>query len=378
MKQKKTLIYFIIAIVLLLIFVIIEKPFSGKMGENIGDELKLKKAKVFEKVTEKDTARIFVSINDAKTTFSLYQVEGKWAVNKKGTARADSYKMSEVWNNLSKAKEAEIISSNPENFIKFNVGENAAIVTFYDKQDKEIEKIIIGKPTPDYQSTFIRKFGKNEVLKIPAALSHLFSFSQGTNDWRDRKMISQSSENVSSLIIESPKEKTRIEKLSDGEWETFEPARKPAAKNLVDSVARIFSTLYATGFEDNENNKPLKEFSLDPPVWKITTTLKDGSSTPTLSIGKKKGDDEYYAMVKGDSQIYLLRSYQVDQICKDSDSFVPSPTPKPSPTVKPEKKDAKKSSDKKEEAKEVKKEEKPKSQPKSDKEKSEPKSEEDK
>lgn len=341
MKSKQTLIYLIIAIALIAGVLVLENPFKSKTEDSLDKSTKLMKVEVFKKATQEKTHKLFIQGKDGATTVTLYKVKGEWYVNEKGTAKADSMKMQSLWEAAKKVTEGEVVSENAENFIKFNVQDGSPRVKFYDEGGKILEDIIIGKMSADFQSTFVRKPDSKKVLIIPAQLAYAFGNVGSVNDWRNKMVLKLNWQNVNSARIKGPKDTTRIEKLSNGDWEIMEPARKPASKPLAEGIARGLSYLNAAGFEDNEKQKPLKDFGLDPAEWTITVTVNDGSTTPTVKIGAKKPEGEYYAQVEGDPQIYLLREYNIKSLCRNSEELVPTPTPPPTPPASAENKDAK-------------------------------------
>jgi len=351
MKSKSTLIYLLSAIILLAILLLFENPFS-KTEEKIKDELKVKKVKVLDKVSEADTSKIFISRDDGRTTATLYQVNNNWYINEEGTYAAEKITLRTIWESLSKIKQGEVVSTNPQNYERFNLGKNATNVTFYDKGGKVADEIIIGKNGPDYQSSYIRRPNKDAVLKVPGMLTYIFSRG-GPNAWREREMIKQDINNVTTLNITGPDTKTKIVKLADESWEVFEPKKISAMKEKIESAVRGFSNLRAVDFEDNLNKKPLSEFGLNPPVWTISTYLKDHSSTPTLFIGKSESQDRYYAKVKDKNQLFLINKFNFNQFCQKYDYYLPTPTPLPAPTPKPSSKaESKEEKGKKKEEKE--------------------------
>lgn len=329
MKENKTLGYLIVAVVLVLILILVEKPFGKKVSDQISEEAKIKKIKVLPGVTEKETSKLFISADDKHSSVTLYNVNGTWAVNEKGTAKADPAKMKELWDGFEKNKEAEIVSETPESLEKFNLGKMGTYLTFYDKAGKVSGELVVGRPGNDYMTAFARLPKSNQALLLPFKAAYYFAYAKFPDDWRDKIIISAKHDNIASIVTVGPKGKTRVERLSDGEWEILEPSKQPASKTICDNYARVISAVYASKFEDNDANKPLSEFGLNPPEWSITLNMKDHSTTPTLEVGKQGQTDEYYAKLKGNDQVFILRGYQYTQFCKDFSGLVPTPTPKP-------------------------------------------------
>ncbi|MBT3182270.1 MAG: DUF4340 domain-containing protein [Deltaproteobacteria bacterium] len=80
-----------------------------------------------------------------------------------------------------------LVSTNPEKRHIYQVGPTGLHVIAFDKSDEIVLNVIIGKGGPDFMSTYVRPFDKNEVYLVNRNLTGIFS--PRSSDWLKREHI---------------------------------------------------------------------------------------------------------------------------------------------------------------------------------------------
>jgi hypothetical protein len=340
MKPRNALIIFIIAIALVILLLIFENPFSGRQmtpSEGTGIE----KVEIFQGVTADNCAKIEISRFDGRTTASLSKMDGVWYTNAENGHVADAKVVEAVFNALTGVGEGEVVSRNPENQPKFGVDKMLGThAKFYDSAGNLLEDVFVGRSrSRDFMSSYVRKDGSNEVLKVSAMLPYLFERG-GQEAWREHTIFDFDPGQIVAINIESAKDRYNLLKYASGEWELIEPKKLPAERTVAEQVSRVLARLRAIGFEDNEENKPLSEFDLHIPRFIVTASLQDYSTTPVLYIGKEDSEREgrFFAKRPDREQIYLISKYQAEAFTTKPSEFLKEPEAKREPVEKPEEK----------------------------------------
>ena len=340
MKGKTVYLIAALAAVLVLIVLVLEKPFTQRSGEETTprDLEAIKRLPVFDKVSAKDSFKIQIFNLDDKTSVTLTQIQDVWAVNPERKYPVAKNNITRLFDTLKDVKDGEVVSRNPQNHMKFEVHEeHATRVKFYGKNDELQEDLFVGKTGMNYMapSTYARKAGSDEVLLVNGFMSGVFPSTE--ERWRERTMIDVDREQISEFIIRQPEQpEIKIARLASEDWTCLEPksflVRSDVGRRMINSFAR----LQAASFISDYPQKPLEDYGLGKDAIAVTAILRDHSTTPTLHIGKESEEKrtQWYARAEGQDTVYLISKYARDSVVKNLEELEPTPTPTPSPTEK--------------------------------------------
>jgi hypothetical protein len=325
MKSRNALLLLGVAIVLVVAFLVIEKPLSEKPSSLPSGEAEITRVPIFQNVSADACTRIDISQFDGRTTATLLKADDTWFVDRERKREADTRTLTQLFQAISNIKEGEVVSHNPANHPRFQVDPlTGTRATFRDTHDNVLADVVIGKMASDFGSTYVRKANSDDVLKVSGMLTHLVS-RRGPDAWRDHMICDFSPETITAFVLKGANETIRLKKFADGTWQIVSPVVQTADAAAAGRFVGSFARLRAASFEDNEEEKPLKQFGLDPPQFSVQASLQDYSSTPTLLIGneKEKPKGQFYAKREAKNQIYLIPSFQLDMLRKSVADFLP-------------------------------------------------------
>ena len=295
-------------------------------------------------------------------------------------------------------KKGKPVSSNPENFPKYEAGEDKGVtVKLFDTFGKQLGAIIIGKASShEFDSTYSRLPGIDKVLMAHTASEQMgISFmtqveirpekkinhknwaeQQVTNYYegylRKIELITPESKIVFNRIkeeIEVPPsgedigdtEAPRSEVEAKWKWIVTEPEEFEPTKESIKMLQRFVSRIYAA---DIVGGKDIAEYGLDNPQRKIVFDVLDKQWTPDVGMeiepaepvgiktvevlfGNKaeereieqeraRGKENYYMKRSDGREIFIASDYTTDSIFKNIDDFKPKPEQqKPQPAPPP-------------------------------------------
>jgi|GEM_PF-545954 len=338
MKGKTIYIIAAIAAFLVILVFVTEKPFKQPVSEDTTpDSLQtIKSIPVFDKIfSEDDCGKIQIFQGDDKTSATLVRLKGNWFVNPDRMYPAAKSNTERIFSTLKEISEGEVISNNPKNHIKFQVNEQTSTrVKFYDKNDALLEDVFVGKTGMNYMSpsSYVRKSGSDEVLMVKGYMMGLFPTME--ESWRERTIFDFDQENITGFTIDEPgKPPVKIARLASDDWTCLAPETFPVQKDVGRRMANSFARLRASAFVDDFPQKPFDEYGLGGGALKISASLKDYSSTPTLYIGDETEAKrtQWYVRAENQDTVYLIYKYTKDSIYKSLDQLHPTPKPTPTP-----------------------------------------------
>jgi hypothetical protein len=133
------------------------------------------------------------------------------------------------------------------------------------------------------------------VLVVLGAYVYFFELSKDAKGKSD-KLFNLKSEDVAGIALAYPRQEIQLQRDASGRWKITQPLQAPADDA---AVAGIVAALSAAEIKRTLETKPgaedLKNFGLSPPAAKVSVTLKNGLTLPTLNVGAKTplGDSAY-------------------------------------------------------------------------------------
>lgn len=206
--------------------------------------------------------KIFIADRDgAKTT--LERKDGFWLYNGKYTARPNA-----IDNVLDAIRRVEIQYKPPTAAVKnmiTSLATEGIKVEIYNKKNQLLKSYYIGGATADELGTYMIMDGAEQpyVASIPGWVGNLrFRFNLTGDDWRDKTVFGEKTENIESVSIEYPKNRNKSFRLArEGNsykitpfYDVTPPIKRPYKEGSVERYLEGFRSLGAEAFE-NENPK---------------------------------------------------------------------------------------------------------------------------
>jgi hypothetical protein len=166
---------------------------------------------------------------------------------------------------------------------------------------KSVAEFLVGRPGPDYMSTYIRPVSGDKVYLVPAYLRS--TVDRGPETWRNRTVLELDQAKIASYTTRNARETVTIEKGKDGVWNITAPTPGPARPEVVSMVLRSLAALRSSGFADSTVTSA--STGLDADTTAVTVKLEDGTSH-TVHVGAMTSSNWSYTRKDGDPVIYLV------------------------------------------------------------------------
>ncbi|MBK6933248.1 MAG: DUF4340 domain-containing protein [Saprospirales bacterium] len=229
--------------------------------------------------------KIFLADRTGRTV-TLERQAGNWQYNGRFKARATAVQtLLETIKNVSvlyippKAAEPAMIKSLAAEGIKVEVyGENGRLLRSY----------YVGGVTNDERGTFMIMEGAEQpyAVHVPSFIGQLrVRYMMGDDNWRDRTVFAEKPEEIQSISVEYPQQKSasfRLEKVDKAAY-TIKPffsttpvSRLPQRKGIAEAYLLRFENLGAEGFE---TSNPARDSVTALVPFAIVTLVKTDSTT---------------------------------------------------------------------------------------------------
>lgn len=262
----KRLMFAIIALVLIVVIWQFQKSHekSRISGKNIDSFLELNAEDING-----------LKITNAIDTFNLKLQEDGWYLMEDYPLPVDTIVINSVINASCSLSVTNIASENPERQLDFNVDDSSGIHVYFYNNEEILNEIIIGKPTPDYQHTYVRKPSENLVYIAKKPVT--FTYGRHRLQWLDKTILAIDTTMVSRITFNNNGNEFRIEK-QDSLWML---SKKPFSKTVeanpgeIKVVMDLIKNLRGAGFPHADDSTKTDFDTIDR---NITIDLSDGQS----------------------------------------------------------------------------------------------------
>jgi len=250
----------------------------------------------------------------------LEKKDGKWVVASEGGFPAEPKSVTDIIDKLPKFHADEVISDNPSNRALFQVDTTGAEV-WVNQQGKEIGHFFVGKPGPDFLSTYVRPASSDRVLLVQEYLPHLFEKS---DTWRERTLFKINQEDIRRYEYTSPSRGTlAVAKDDAGVWHMEAPDTGRVEAGKLSSALRAFANAKASGFADTVTAAAA---GLDSDTTRISATLADGSAC-VLQVGRQTTGNQMLVRKQGADNVVTFPRGGINTMMPRKEVLLPAPAP---------------------------------------------------
>lgn len=231
-----------------------------------------------------EITKIFIANRDGSSA-TLERKDGHWLYNGKYPARPTAIQtLLETINRVNvlyippKVAEPAMVKSLATEGIK---------VEIYGKDNRLMKSYYVGGVTNDERGTFMIMDGAEQpyVVHVPSFIGQLrVRYMTGDDNWRDRTVFAEKPEEIQSIAIEYPQQKSesfRLEKVGKATYEvkpffsTTPVSKVPQRKGLAEAYLLQFEQLGAEGFE---TTNPVRDSVTALVPFAIVTLVKTDST----------------------------------------------------------------------------------------------------
>jgi hypothetical protein len=182
-----------------------------------------------------------VAIAGVEKTAVLAESEDVWNVLSEDSLPAEAGTVEDLLSRVTAFSRKDIISSNPEKRALYKVDSTGVFVSIMDAQGDTLVGFVVGKPGPDYQSTYIRDMGSGDVVLAPGYLRAVFD--RGARTWQDRTVFALAPDTIEEVKIGRSGESFTLLRNAAGEWHISEPESSACDKSRVERLVRTLAYL---------------------------------------------------------------------------------------------------------------------------------------
>jgi hypothetical protein len=262
-----------------------------------------------------------IEVSGAEGAVQLVRGDKGWSVLLGGSPYpASEERVKSFFDSLTGLQRTRVVSTSPDSWKSFDVAEEARTrIRLLDASDKPLVNLLVGRAEEAERGSFVRLEGTNEVLLTNKSLG--FYLEAQPNYWSYLKFFGDelSGDKVMRISVRADLAfadgssrrlaYTLIQKEAAGrKWQVVEPAADRAMALDNKEVDRMATTL--AGFEGSEFVPGSVDSGLGSPAAEILFSTVDNKDYRIL-IGKRSGQDQYYAKVDGGSYVYLAPEWRV-------------------------------------------------------------------
>lgn len=304
MKTKNNLKLFLILIVLAFIFFIpMIKNFINSKSLKKGEEINF-----FPDLKSSDISKI--EIKDLSSNVVLIKKGKKWIVEDYDYEANKDY-INEILDSIPVLSTKNLVSTNPKKFNIFQVDDKSGIkVGIYGSQDKKYE-FIIGKIGPDYQTSYCRKLGENNVYLIEKNIRLVFD-KGNSEGWLNKTILKFEEDKLKEIKLKYEDEEIFLARDATGKWKYPEDDKiklnEDAIKNIVNSLSSLTFANLEKGISD-------EEAGLSEPK-KICSLLFSDARRVNIYLGNQKDDNLFYCKIDDKKEIFSIYKWTAENIFK--------------------------------------------------------------
>ena len=293
MTRNTWILIGVLAALIVAVYFVMQRPGESSSSESSGVML-----------VDFDSAAVDkIEIHSPNGTAVIEREGGVWMLTAPVHYRADD---AIVGTTLSSGKRMELkglISSNPEKRNLFQVDSAGTLVRIYEHGTAKTA-FWIGKPSPSYTETYVRRDGSNDVYLASGMFSS--TFSRRANDWRDKTILKTDQDAISGVTLRFGDTTVALAR-QDSIWKVDDDVAK---NDAVKSFTGALANFQADDFVDSA-------VATLPP---LTVQIEVGGTQ--VRLYKEASGDKFYVHTSATPQLFEVYNWRAMQLLKRKKDFM--------------------------------------------------------
>ncbi|NIN00028.1 MAG: DUF4340 domain-containing protein [candidate division Zixibacteria bacterium] len=255
---------------------------------------------------------------DTKMVFQ--KIGQQWYIVEPDSYRADNKAIGQLVSLASHLTVGEIISSNPEKQILFQVDSLTGTGLDFFSGDRQLASVVVGKMSDDYMHAYLRKTGSEDVYLAKGFFSSITQ--QRVDHWRDRQILAFDPGLVTEVEFTQGKDKFKLTR-EDTVWQLSAPPYRETATADHEKTEDYIRTLA----EIRSDKFPLKNeivgMRFENPELVIKLTFADGHEEKLLATKASGEGNRYFVKTDQSESVFVLFEYNYKRLAKKLEDFQP-------------------------------------------------------
>jgi hypothetical protein len=235
-------------------------------------------------------------------------VDGSWGLIEPIVFPANRVNVTTLVQKLEKIESENVISESQDKQATFLVDDaTGIIVTAYQGADQKAQ-FYVGKVATDFNHTYVRMAGSNEIEFALGNLNTTFWRTQ--DEWRDKTIVDVEQASLARVLLAKGETNYSLVLKDGGTW-GVEGQDAILDQDKVKARLTTVTKMNAVGFVDDVTGAGIADLNFDAPAAKVEITLTDGTSA-AVNIMEKDGT--YYVRITGTDQVFKISSYIFEQV----------------------------------------------------------------
>jgi len=174
--------------------------------------------------------------------------------------------------------------------------------------------LLIGKENTKDKKVYVKLQGKKQIFLIRK--SSMRMLEKKVLNFRNKTVLSVNPDDVTELTIRHPNGVTHLKKMK-GKWTVLEPKGLDLNTSMVERVVKMLKNRFkARKYADTTDPK---KTGLNKPTGIVFIGTKHG--TREIHVGNQSKKNQWYVQVKGSRNVFIMGSYPLKQIYKESSKW---------------------------------------------------------
>jgi len=283
----------VLAALIVIAYLVLQRPGESSAPESSGKTL-----------VEFDSAAVDrIEIHSPGGGAVIAREGGVWMLTSPVRYRADDAIVASTLSAGRRMEIRELVSSNPQKRGLFQVDSSGTLVRVFE-HGGEKAAFWIGKPSPSYTETYVRREGSDDVYLASGMFSS--SFSRRPNEWRDKTIFRTEQDAIAGVTLRFGDTTVALVR-QDSVWKVGDVAAKTEA---VKSFISALANLQADDFVDST-------VSAMPPL-----TVQIELAGTQIRLYRMASGDNYYVQSSATPQLFEIYSWRASQLLKRRIDFL--------------------------------------------------------
>lgn len=247
----------------------------------------------------------------------LVRSAGSWKLSQPVQYPANGQTVTSSLRVLESLELEDIVSTNPENQGKYQVDSTGTLVEVK-AGEETLLSAIVGKNSPDFSHTYVRRTGSDDVYRAVGMLS--YNFNKRVDDWRDKSILDIDQQTISRITLEYPKDKaSTILARADTTWTVQATGGTPQVADSL-SVANLLRTVSALNTASFATDEEKETLDFEQADFRLSVETDADTKVVTFVEGEST---KYFARLEGNDTVFQLFKSSLTNVLKKAEDLRP-------------------------------------------------------